>query len=251
MPSPLQVSMLWQGVVALALAGVVAGCRPAVETAHQDEEIAAPSFSEKSGLFLPEATRQSLDLKLVDVTEQTVETSMPLSLRVYQADARGILATGALSPEQSQQLKPGQAIESKVADGTTLTGSIRAIGTGMRHATGSDELLAAFSSTTSNLAVGDFLSATARTGSDARVVTIPHTALLKNSEGQFAYTLSGEHFVRTAIKTGAANDAFIEVIDGLYAGDQVVLQPVMSLWLTELAAVKGGQACCVEPPKGK
>jgi hypothetical protein len=39
--------------------------------------------------------------------------------------------------------------------------------------------------------------------------------------------------------------------DGLYVGDQVVLQPVMSLWMTELAAVKGGQACCVEPPKGR
>jgi hypothetical protein len=25
----------------------------------------------------------------------------------------------------------------------------------------------------------------------------------------------------------------------------------MSLWLTELAAIKGGQACCAEPPKGK
>ena len=35
------------------------------------------------------------------------------------------------------------------------------------------------------------------------------------------------------------------------AGDQVVLQPVMSLWLTELAAVKGGQACCVMPAEGK
>jgi hypothetical protein len=43
----------------------------------------------------------------------------------------------------------------------------------------------------------------------------------------------------------------VEIKDGLYAGDQVVLQPVMSLWLTELAAVKGGQACCVVPAKGK
>lgn len=227
------------------------GCKPTTEAAHQDEEIAAPSFSEKSGLFLPEATKQSLDLKLAEVTEQTVETTLPLTLRVYEMNVRQLLATGVLTPEQSSQLKPSQAIEAKLADGTALAGTVRAIRTEMRHATGSDELLVEFTNSTTNLALGDFLSATARTGSDAKVVTIPRQALLQNSEGQFAYTVSGEHFVRTAIKTGASNDAFIEVTDGLYAGDQVVLQPVMSLWLTELAAVKGGQACCVAPPKGK
>ena len=51
--------------------------------------------------------------------------------------------------------------------------------------------------------------------------------------------------------TGTMLQEFVEITDGLYAGDQVVAQPVMSLWLTELASVKGGQACCVAPPKGK
>jgi hypothetical protein len=236
---------------AILLALLNVGCKPTIETALQDEEIAAPSFSEKSGLFLPEATKQSLDLKLAEVTEQTVATSLPLTLRVYQTDEKAILATGVLTPEQSSQLKPGQAIKAKLTDGTTLTGTVRAIRTEMRHATGSDELLAEFSGTTTNLTIGDFFPVTARTGSNAKVVAIPRQALLQNSEGQFAYTVSGEHFVRTAIKTGASNDEFIEVTDGLYAGDQVVLQPVMSLWLTELSVVKGGQACCVEPPKGK
>jgi len=83
------------------------------------------------------------------------------------------------------------------------------------------------------------------------VASIPRSALLSCSEGYFVYTVSGEHLVRTAVKVGGGNDAFVEITDGLYSGDEVVLQPVMSLWMTELAAVKGGQACCAEPPKGK
>ena len=67
----------------------------------------------------------------------------------------------------------------------------------------------------------------------------------------FVYTVNGEHFIRTPVKVGLANADRVEITDGLYAGDQVVWQPVMALWMTELAAVKGGQACCVEPPKGK
>jgi len=230
------------GLAAL-LAFFGAGCKPATETADHNEEIAVPSFSEKSGLFLPEATKQYLDLKLAEVAVQRIATTLPLSLRVYQIDEKTIFATGALTPEQSRQLNLGQALEVKLADGTTLTGAIRAIRMEMRHATGNDEFLVGLSSTTTNLAVGDFLSATARIASDAKVVTIPREALLQNSEGQFAYTVSGEHFVRTAIKTGASNDELIEVTDGLYAGDQVVLQPVMSLWLMELQSVRGGQSC--------
>jgi hypothetical protein len=87
--------------------------------------------------------------------------------------------------------------------------------------------------------------------SKAEVVTIPSAAVLGCSEGQFVYAVSGEHLVRTAVKVGASNSDLIEITEGLYAGDQVVLEPVLSLWMTELAAVKGGQACCIEPPKGK
>jgi len=251
MQPPIHLISLWRISIALILLGLVVGCRPGTETAHHDEEIAAPSFSEKSGLFLPEATQRSLGLKVVEVAEQKIETVLPLSLRAYQTGEKLLLAAGGLTPEQSRQVSTNQVVQAKLSDGTTLTGTVRAIRTEMRHATGSDELLVEFPNATTNLAIGDFFSATAQTGSDAKVVTIPREALLQNSEGQFAYTVSGEHFVRTAIKTGASNDALIEVTDGLYAGDQVVLQPVMSLWLTELAAVKGGQACCVTPPKGK
>jgi multidrug efflux pump subunit AcrA (membrane-fusion protein) len=98
---------------------------------------------------------------------------------------------------------------------------------------------------------GAFLQASVPLAAGGSVVSVPRAALLQCSDGYSVYTVSGERFVRTSVKVGAMNADRVEVTDGLYAGDQVVLQPVLPLWLTELAAVKGGQACCVEPPKGK
>src|SRR5437867_2607246 len=64
---------------------------------------------------------------------------------------------------------------------------------------------------------------------------------LANPEGDFVYTASGKHFVRAAIKTDEANADFVGVTDGLYAGDRIVTQPVMTLWLAELQAIRGGK----------
>lgn len=231
---------------------VAAGCsRNTDKNAGAPETETVATFSAKAGLSLPEATRRSLNLKLAEITEQKLETTLPLSLRIYQICADKILAVSLLTLEQTQQLQTNQVVAAKLADGSTLTGKVHAIRSDLQPATGSHEVLVEFPADAPRVAVGDFLSASIRLTSPASVVTIPRSALLENSEGQFAYTVSGEHFVRTAIKTGAGNDEFIEVTDGLYAGDQVVLQPVMHLWLTELASVKGGQACCVTPPKGK
>jgi hypothetical protein len=238
-------------LLTLALVIGSTGCRRATEVAAPADEVAVPSFNAKSGLFLPEATRRALDLKLVEITEQKIETTIPLSLCVYETSAENILATGSLPPDQSPQFPPGRIIAAKLADGTARTGVVRAVRNELQSPTGHLELLVEFPGTAHSLAPGDFISATARISSDGRVIAIPRPALLGNSEGLFAYTVSGEHFVRTAVQTGVSNEEFVEITDGLYAGDQVVAQPVLSLWLTELAAVKGGQACCVTPPKGK
>lgn len=238
-------------LLTLALAIGSTGCRPATDVAAPTDELAVPSFNAKSGLFLPAATRHALDLKLVEITEQKIETTIPLSLCVYEIGAEKVLATAPLPPDQAPQFAPGRIIAATLADGTSLTGVVRAVRNELQSTTGHLELLVEFPGAAHGLAPGDFISAAARISSDGRVIAIPRPALLENSEGQFAYTVSGEHFVRTAVQTGVSNEEFVEITDGLYAGDQVVAQPVLSLWLTELAAVKGGQACCVTPPKGK
>jgi multidrug efflux pump subunit AcrA (membrane-fusion protein) len=121
----------------------------------------------------------------------------------------------------------------------------------LTKATGTVEVLVEIPNGAETLAVGAFVPASVVLEREESVVTIPRAALLECSDGHSVYTVSGESFVRTAVKVGAMSGDLVEIMDGLYSGDQVVLQPVMSLWMTELAAVKGGQACCVMPAKGK
>ena len=237
--------------VASAGVGLLTSCGPR-STGTDDGDVAAlPQFSAKKGLLLPEQTRQALGLKIVEVTERKLASSFDLQLRVYRAINAVALASGVVEPEQAKRLKVGQSVQVRLSQGRALAAKVAKVGDQLRQATGSVEVLVEIPNVPEGIEVGSFVQASVMMSDAASVVTIPRAALLECSEGHFVYTVSGEHLVRTAVRVGASNDEFVEIADGLYSGDQVVLQPVMSLWMTELAAVKGGQACCVEPPKGK
>jgi len=244
---------LWLiAVAAVAGMGLLAGCgaRSSAPAEGESAVVAVPQFSAKKGLLLPETTRQALGLKMAEVAERKIASALELSLRVYQvADGVG-LASGMVAPEQAKRLQKGQAVEIRVGE-KEVPGKVVRVSDELLKATGLAEVLVEIPDAGEGLSVGAFVQARAPGESSESVVTIPRAALLGCSEGQFVYTVSGEHLVRTTVKVGASNKDWVEIRDGLYAGDQVVAQPVMSLWLTELAAVKGGQACCAEPPKGK
>ncbi len=238
---------------ALALAAICfTSCKPShPESAAEPEAPAVPEFSEKHGLSMPEQTRQSIGLKLVEVTEQKLVSSIPLELRIYGKEATSAFATGSVSPDVAKWLRAGQTLEIQLPDGKQRSGKVIAVGDTLREVTGALEVLVEIPDVPDSLTLGAFVQAAATRESDGDVATVPRAAVLESSEGPFVYTVSGDHFVRTPVKIGATNGESVEIADGLYAGDQVVLQPVMSLWMTELAAVKGGQACCIEMPKGK
>lgn len=238
----------------LLVAAILAvGCRDAEHKSTDSDQPAAvaPEFSVKHGLLLPEATRQSLGLKVVEVVEQRMSATLDLPLSVYEQTGTRARATGFLAPEQAKGLKAGQPIEVWTGEGKALAGKVTAVNEELQKAIGQVEVLVEIPEADTRLAVGTFVRATLSAHSDQSVITLPPAALLRCSEGQFVYTVSGDHLVRTAVKVGARNSECVEITEGLYAGDQVVSQPVLSLWLTELASVKGGQACCIEPPKGK
>ncbi|MCL5287488.1 MAG: hypothetical protein M1453_05785 [Acidobacteria bacterium] len=230
-----------------------AGCQPKVASSAAVEEtvILGPTFSAKKGLLVPEDTRRSLGVKTVEVAEQKVAATIEVQLRVYQADDHASLASGAIAPEQAKLLKPGQSLQIHASDGKSFSGKVTGLRDQLLKATGMIEVLAEIPGASAGPTVGTFLQAAIALDSSERVASIPRSALLQCSDGYSVYTVSGEHLVRTPVKIGAASADFVEIKDGLYAGDQVVLQPVMSLWMTELAAVKGGQACCAVPAKGK
>ena len=219
-------------ILAAVLGGAtLTACKPkSAATASEGEAVVLGPQHSKKGLLLPEDTRLSLGVKIVEVTEQRVSATLDLPLRVYQAGDGGGKASGTVMPEQAEKLRAGQPVELQAADGQTFTGTITRMSDELRKATGTFEILVEFRPVPTGVLAG---------------------ALLQCSDGYSVFTVSGEHLVRTPVKVGVANTDRVEITDGLYSGDQVVLQPVMSLWMTELAAVKGGQACCVMPAKGK
>lgn len=241
------------GHFALLAAWALVGCQPKSTSSAVVEETLTlgPQFSAKKGLLVPEDTRRSLGVKMIEVVEQKLAATVDVQLRVYEVSKNTGLASGTVTPEQAKELKAGEPLLIRMGDGRSITGTITFLNDQLQKATGMIEVLAEIPNVSSRFGVGDFLQASGTLESGASVVTIPRAALLQCSDGYSVYTVSGEHLVRTPVKIGAVNAELVEIKDGLYAGDQVVLQPVMSLWLTELAAVKGGQSCCVAPSKGK
>ena len=141
-------------------------------------------------------------------------------------------------------MREGQAVTvQNGAAEASLQGRIVALKRDLEQASGQVEVLLAVSDAQHPLASGAILSVTVTLGREENVVGVPRSALFRTTEGDFVYTVSGDHFVRTAVKLGVVNHEFAEVTDGLYAGDQIVVQPVMTLWLAELQSLRGGKAC--------
>ena len=80
-------------------------------------------------------------------------------------------------------------------------------------------------------------------GAAANVAAIPADALLRTVKGDFVYVANGEWFLRTPIKVGATADGWLEVAEGLYEGDKIVVSSTKALWLAEVQAVNGGVGC--------
>jgi multidrug efflux pump subunit AcrA (membrane-fusion protein) len=231
---------------------ILAGCRPQnADTAHHEEaELLGPQFSAKRGLLVPEDTRRSMDLKIVEVAEKQISARLEIQLRVYQIGENSSLASGFLSTEQAERLQGGERISIETDTGRNVSAQIRALDNSLRKVSGMIELLVEIPRSAFQPAIGAFVEASVTLDAGEGVLTIPLSALLECSDGYAVYAVNGEHFVRTLVQVGVTNADLVEIKDGLYPGDQVVSQPVRSLWLTELAAVKGGQACCVMPAEG-
>jgi len=75
------------------------------------------------------------------------------------------------------------------------------------------------------------------------VPAIPAEALLRTVKGDFVYVANGEWFLRTPVTVGGADATHIEIKDGLYEGDTIVVKGVRGLSLAEIQALNGGVGC--------
>jgi hypothetical protein len=233
------------------------GCSRQGENAAPEAtaEESGVSFNAKSGLRVPPETAKFIGLKVADVEERQIVAALEFSAQVYRAANEAqfaslqpaILATalvsGAVSPAQAALLREGQAVTVKAEGASNLTARIQAMNRSLVQSNAPVEVLVRIADSQARLARGTFVSVSVPLNGEKSVVSVPRAALLRTAEGDYVYTVSGERFVRAPVKLGMVNHEWAEVTDGLYAGDQIVVNPVMTLWLAELQSIRGGKAC--------
>jgi hypothetical protein len=227
-------SLLLAGLGSLALAALTS-CQKseAVASAERIPENGA-QFKKGEGLSLTDKMKAAIGLKIEDVSEEKVRSSVS-----FQLTASGEkLATGWISPEQAGLLKRGMQVRIEGSP-SLLVGTITRIDLAPVGAGDAEVVI----STKEPLPAGATLKAVAEHPEGEAVPVVPASALLKTAEGAFVYAVNGKFFVRTPVTVGASNERLVEIKDGLYAGDQVVITPVMSLWMAELQVLRGGKAC--------
>lgn len=68
----------------------------------------------------------------------------------------------------------------------------------------------------------------------SEVLTVPVEAIIDDGAEKFVFVKNGNQFVRQDVATGASDDRYVEITDGLYPGDQVVTdgnRQIYTKWL--------------------
>jgi multidrug efflux pump subunit AcrA (membrane-fusion protein) len=237
-------------ILILTAAALGACSKPTAEHHAQPPENGA-QYKKDKGLALTDAMKEAIALKVAEVDEAKVAPSFAVALHAM-TDGGGIqqvafpptihTASGWLTAEQAAIVKPGMDVELV----TDTPGAPRERGVVKRVEKAPYQTLGDFEVSVESAAplpLGARVVATFHGPAGEAVTAIPRSALLKTAEGHFVYAVNADFYVRTPVKVGAVNDDHAEITDGLYTGDQIVVSPVMSLWLAELQVLRGGKAC--------
>jgi len=216
---------------------------------HGEESPSGASFKAGKGVSVTEETKKLLGVEVADVTERKLPNQVRLTVQVFgekhhhlpnQEDHSGcdVHGSGFLATNTAALVKAGQPVHVLKGTNSVLGGVVLAVQKAL--ALGESEIIVGVSNATPALKPGEFVPARINLPRDEAVAAVPQSALLRTSEGTFVYAVNGDAYFRTAVKIGAEADGWIEITDGLLAGDQVVTKPVQTLWLIELRATKGG-----------
>ncbi len=85
------------------------------------------------------------------------------------------------------------------------------------------EVLCVIENPNSELPIGANVNAEIRAAEVPNALTIPKEALRRDSEGDYVLLLAGDRLERRPVRAGISNVSFVQVTDGLTAGDAVAL----------------------------
>lgn len=215
---------------------------------HGEESPSGASFEEGRGVIVTDETKAILEIEVTDVIERRIPNRISLTIQIIgvnhhpQLGAKDqgweVKGSGFVTTNTAAFLKVGQPVEVLMSTNLPLGGIVLAVQKAL--AFGESEIIIGVSNATAAITPGEFVPARIDLPREKDVTVVPQSAVLRTSEGTFVYTVNDDAYLRTAVKTGSEVDGWVEIADGLYAGDQVVTQPVETLWLIELRATQGG-----------
>lgn len=192
-------------------------------------------FKKGEGLSLTDEMAKSIGLQTADVEEQKIASRLNFTLQPRPGTNE---ATGWITATQAEKIQPGQVVELSGNPGTK--GKVSDIA---KHALSGLVDFEITVTTDTTMENSNEVEASVVLPETEAAASIPRSALLSTAEGYFVYAKNGKFFFRMGVTVGAMNDNHVEITEGLYAGDEVVTTPVMSLWMAELQVLRGGKAC--------
>lgn len=210
-------------------------------------------FQEGRGLRLPDEMKRSLDVETVEVSERAMAQELKRPAHVFRA-ASGSQPGAAvvwLNESDATKTPPGQRVSLRSRDELTFTGTLVRLEQRLTNLLGQSEAVVEFTDPGQPISVGSLLTAAFFSATTNSVTAVPAAAVVRGVAGTFVYTVNGAHYIRTPVQLGTESDGWVEVTDGLYAGDLVVARGVNALWNIELCALKGGTPCCPVPKKSE
>ncbi len=232
--------------VTVLCAALFTGCglKEAAENEAEASGEEVSLYEKGRGVRLPDDMKQRLKVETSEVAEKSVTPRLEVTVQIFRAAQGTIPAAGLvwLSPDQTNGLHIGQPV--RAANGLEPIGMLAQLAGNRDDATSPIEAIIEFTPGRSNLTAGSSVAIALVTATPRTVMAVPDSAVTRGVGGAFVYAANGAHYTRTPVKTGVTADGWVEIKDGLYAGDLVVAKASESLWLIELCALKGGSPCC-------
>ncbi|MGE3309873.1 MAG: efflux RND transporter periplasmic adaptor subunit [Limisphaerales bacterium] len=216
---------------------------------HGEASHSGATFEDGKGVVVMDETRRILGVQVAEVALREIPSRIGLMLQVFGEKHRHPLdpedhtgcdvhGSGFVSMESSLVVRPGQPVVLPRGTNAPLGGVVISVQKAVTL--GESEIVIGVSNAMAILRAGEFVPARIDLPRGEPVPAIPASALLRASQGTFVYVVRGEAFSRIAVQVGSEADGWVEIREGLSAGERVVTQPVRTLWLIELRATKGG-----------
>lgn len=206
------------------------------------------SFKEGRGVLLSEPARRALGVEIAPVEFGAINQEPDRhSAQIYRTAGESLEERAAASvwlpSAQAAAVSNDQSV-TVLHKETTKEAKVVGKREGRNAASSPVEILLEIDDADKALRLGDFVTALFQKPGKSRESTfVNSSAVVESVRGSFVYALNGESFLRTPVKLGARSGNRVEIIDGLFEGDEVVASGAKDIWLVELQAVNGGKGC--------